>query len=120
MLSFGGVGAGADIPAHGPDVSQEKTSQSQAAGTAVRSVAIGEVVYARSIRVAWNAQVLREADIGTEFEGMVSVRLGPVGHKLELLFAFNQRAIAAGNTQSIAKRIGIAAIIAIEIELTPP
>ena len=44
-LPFRGVGAGADIPAHAPGVSQEKTSQSQAARTAVRSIAIGEVVH---------------------------------------------------------------------------
>ena len=51
---------------------------------------------------------------------MVPVRLGPVGHKLELLFALNQGTIATGNTQSIAERIGCAAVVAVEVELAKP
>ncbi len=48
---------------------------------------------------------------------MISVGFRPVRHKLELLLVFDQRAIATGNTKSIAKGIRILVILTVKIEL---
>ena len=62
-----------------------------------------EVIDAGAVGIARNTQVLRVTNIGSKLKLMIPFHFGDIRDPLELLFAFNQRAVATPYAQSITK-----------------
>ena len=58
---------------------------------------------ASAVSIARNAQILGIPDVCTELELMIAVDLRPVVNKLELLFVFDERAVATAYVETVAK-----------------
>src|SRR6266446_2005677 len=79
-------------------------------GEALKSaVALGLKLY---------SQVQRVANIAAELDYVVAFRLGPIVHKLDLLLAFRQWAIAASGTKAVTEAGNYAAVTAIVVSTT--
>jgi len=59
----------------------------------------------------WHAKVHGITNVRAELDGVVALRTRPVVYKLELLFAFGERAIATGSVQTIAKGVGTTVVV---------
>ena len=93
----------ADVAYHFGDVAQEKRAKARAARTTIGRWPAPEMELTRAVVVAGNAQVLGTAQIGAEFDLVIAFNLGPVVHKLILLFVLYEGTITAARAQADAK-----------------
>jgi len=95
-----------DITHQARDIAQDESGQIQTVtpwrSAEVRRCFGAKVVFPGSVVVARDSQVQRVANVSTSLDYVVAFRLGPIVHKLDLLLAFRQWAIAASGTKAVA------------------
>ena len=64
-----------------------------------------------AVLIAWDAQVVRLTNVGTELDGVIPLDLRPIVDELELIFILVQRAVAAVDAQREAELEQIAAVV---------
>src|SRR5262249_51936726 len=110
-LRFIGVGGIADVTVKVTNIAEQETRQTGAAGAA-RSLSdvIREFELASPVSVARHAQVVRVPNVRTELDAVAATNIGPVIHKLILMFLFVEWAVALVGVKRIAEvKVGGAA-----------
>ena len=93
-LSLARVRIRADVPAEVRHVADEEGRESKPARTRERGPVAAERQFARTVRIARHAQVVRAANVDAELEAVVAVELRQVADNLELLLVLIERAVA--------------------------
>ena len=75
----------------------------RSAGGAVGGGRVSKIIFTGTIAVAGYAQIARIAKVNTKLYRVIADRLGPVIDQLELVFLFNERAVAVIHIQAGAE-----------------
>ena len=103
ILAFGRLGGIADVAGEGLDIAKQERGDSEAAAIGARSGDGIEGELSGAVRITGDAEVLREAVIEPELDGVVAENVGHVADILELVFLLVQGAVAGIDAERIAE-----------------
>ena len=87
---------------------KQKSSQASPAISSTSYCPLGSVIVeielAGAVRIAGHAQVIRIADVCTEFNAVLAAHVRPIIHKLVLMFLLDEGAVALVHVQGVAKK----------------